>query len=131
MPNRAVMPRKIAKNLNHRFLDEFERPLPRLKYGAKPDMRHESSWRRQILSRCRAERRISWRGRPGLGLSCLKRRSQFGIHDVSRVELDESNKLPRFNMPLELGLFLGAKSFSDEARQKKKRCLILDSDPHR
>ena len=37
------------------------------------------------------------------------RASQFGIHDISRVELDKSNGLPRFNMPLELGLFLGAK----------------------
>ena len=47
------------------------------------------------------------------------------------MELDETNRLPRFNMPLELGLFLGAKSFSDEPRQKKKRCLILDSNPYR
>ena len=59
------------------------------------------------------------------------RDSQFGIHDISRVECDEANGLPRFNMPLELGLFLGAKSFSDQTKQKKKRCLILDSDPYR
>ncbi len=87
MPNYWVMARRLLKNLIHRFLDEFERPLPRLKYGIRPDMRHESSWRRQILSRCRAERRISWRGRPGLGLSCLKRRCSFllceGGHGVA------------------------------------------------
>lgn len=59
------------------------------------------------------------------------RDSQFGIHDISRVECDEANGLPRFNMPLELGLFLGAKSFSDQPKQKKKRCLILDSEPYR
>lgn len=59
------------------------------------------------------------------------RDSQFGIHDISRVECDEANGLPRFNMPLELGLFLGAKSFSDLPKQKKKRCLILDSEPYR
>lgn len=59
------------------------------------------------------------------------RASRLGIHDISRVELDEANHLPRFNMPLELGLFLGAKAFSDEARQKKKHCLILDSQPYR
>ena len=59
------------------------------------------------------------------------RDSQFGVHDISRVECDETNGLPRFNMPLELGLFLGAKSFSDQPKQKKKRCLILDSEPYR
>lgn len=59
------------------------------------------------------------------------RDSQFGIHDISRVELDDANGLPRFNMPLELGLFLGAKSFSNEPKQKKKRCLILDSEAYR
>ena len=30
---------------------------------------------------------------------------RYGIHDVSRTELDRRNRLPRFNMPLELGLF--------------------------
>ena len=56
--------------------------------------------------------------------------SRFGIHDLSRTELDKVNNLPRFNMPLELGLFLGAKRYGEEA-QKKKRCLILDVDQHR
>ena len=32
----------------------------------------------------------------------------LGIHDISRTELDAANALPRFNMPLELGLFLRA-----------------------
>ncbi|MEK6375316.1 MAG: hypothetical protein AABO58_21790 [Acidobacteriota bacterium] len=36
---------------------------------------------------------------------------KFGIHDISRTELDAGTDLPRFNMPLELGLFLGAKRF--------------------
>jgi hypothetical protein len=31
---------------------------------------------------------------------------KLGIHDISRTELNE-HSLPRFNMPLELGLFLG------------------------
>src|SRR5947208_16908333 len=31
---------------------------------------------------------------------------RFGIHDISRTELTRGN-LPRFNMPLELGLDLG------------------------
>jgi hypothetical protein len=33
---------------------------------------------------------------------------RFGIHDISRTELDAHSQLPRFNMPLELGIFLGA-----------------------
>ncbi len=57
------------------------------------------------------------------------RESPFGIHDISRTELNP-NGLPRFNMPLELGLFLGAKHFG-AAGQKKKRCLILDRDRFR
>lgn len=56
--------------------------------------------------------------------------SKFGIHDLSRTELDENNHLPRFNMPLELGLFLGAKRFGDK-HQKLKRCLILDTEQYR
>jgi hypothetical protein len=55
---------------------------------------------------------------------------RFGIHDISRVELDGTINLPRFNMPLELGLFLGCKRFG-EGTQKNKRCLILDSEKHR
>ncbi len=33
--------------------------------------------------------------------------------------------MPRFNMPFELGLFLGAKRYGDES-QRAKRCLILE-----
>lgn len=83
-----------------------------------------------FVLRCAREREDSGETRIGKIVEII-RDSQFGIHDISRVELDKANKLPRFNMPLELGLFLGAKSFSDEPRQKKKRCLILDSAPHR
>jgi hypothetical protein len=55
---------------------------------------------------------------------------RFGIHDLSRVTLDAAHRLPRFNMPLELGIFLGAKRFGD-ARQRRKSCLILERDPYR
>lgn len=54
----------------------------------------------------------------------------FAVHDISRVELDTQTNLPRFNMPLELGLFLGARAFGDAVNQQK-RCLILDNDPFR
>lgn len=55
---------------------------------------------------------------------------RFGIHDLSRTELDEANRLPRFNMPLELGMFLAAKRFGDR-RQKRKVCLVLDREQFR
>lgn len=55
---------------------------------------------------------------------------KFGIHDISRTELDIETNLPRFNMPLELGLFLGAKRFGT-GKQKIKVCLVLDRNPHR
>lgn len=55
---------------------------------------------------------------------------QLGIHDISRTELDAATGLPRFNMPLELGLFLGARHFGD-TNQQQKSCLVLDRDPHR
>lgn len=49
----------------------------------------------------------------------------FGIHDISRTEvLDQPSQLPRFNMPLELGIFLGAKRFG--GRSAQKRSLIMD-----
>ena len=56
--------------------------------------------------------------------------SPLGIHDISRVEPDRSSSLPRFNMPLELGLFLGAKAFG-ASDQQAKRCIILDKEPYR
>ena len=55
---------------------------------------------------------------------------RYGIHDLSRVELSLSNNLPRFNMPFELGLFLGARRFGGP-QQRRKVCLVLDSAPYR
>lgn len=55
---------------------------------------------------------------------------KFGIHDISRTELDTENQLPHFNMPLELGLFLGAKRYG-LVRQRGKNCLILDREKYR
>jgi hypothetical protein len=58
------------------------------------------------------------------------RECKYGIHDISRVEPDRKTKLPRFNMALELGLFLGAKGFG-ETHHSSKSCLVLDSEPFR
>src|SRR5881227_950546 len=55
---------------------------------------------------------------------------RIGIHDISRTELDQRTRLPRFNMPLELGMFLGARQFGDE-RQRSKIALVLDRSEHR
>ena len=55
---------------------------------------------------------------------------RYGIHDISRTELDENSGLPRFNMPLELGIFLGAKKFGIE-EQERKKCLIMDTERYR
>jgi hypothetical protein len=55
---------------------------------------------------------------------------KFGIHDISSTDLDAATQLPRYNMPLELGIFLGAKRYGDE-EQKEKVGLILDRAPHR
>lgn len=55
---------------------------------------------------------------------------QYGIHDISRTEQDRKNRLPRFNMPLELGIFLGCKYFGG-GRHPHKACLVMDSQPYR
>lgn len=60
----------------------------------------------------------------------LIRACRFGIHDISRTELDPVNRLPRFNMPLELGLFLGAKAFGGRPHASKV-CLVLDTEQYR
>jgi hypothetical protein len=53
----------------------------------------------------------------------LIRQSQRTIHDLSRVELSQ-DALPRFNMPFELGLAMGAKRFGDP-KQRNKTALIM------
>ena len=55
---------------------------------------------------------------------------RFGIHDISRTELDSETDMPRFNMPLELGVFLGTKRYGDST-QRSKRSLILDREQYR
>ena len=55
---------------------------------------------------------------------------KYGIHDLSRTELDKVHRLPRFNMPLELGLDLGASRFGPDV-MREKRLLIMDKSPYR
>jgi len=82
-----------------------------------------------LLARCAQEKDDSGQVRVDklfqIILNC-----RFGIHDLSRTTLDAKNHLPRFNMPLELGLFLGARRYG-ERKQRRKVCLILDRDRYR
>lgn len=55
---------------------------------------------------------------------------RLGIHDISRTEPDAATNLPRFNMPFELGMFLGAKRYG-RPEHKRKSCLILDIERYR
>lgn len=52
------------------------------------------------------------------------------MHDISCTELDAANRLPRFNMPLELGIFLGATKFGTK-NTRDKVCLVFDRDQYR
>ena len=56
--------------------------------------------------------------------------ADFSIHDLSRVELDSSSGLPRFNMPLELGADLALR-LRGPARHRRRRVLVLDATLHR
>lgn len=56
--------------------------------------------------------------------------SRLAIHDISRTQPDADTGLPRFNMPLELGIFLGAKAFGRE-EQRLKAALILEEQQYR
>jgi hypothetical protein len=58
------------------------------------------------------------------------RECRYGIHDISVTEPDSVNELPRFNMPLELGIFLGAREFGAPPH-RDKGCLILDRERFR
>lgn len=51
------------------------------------------------------------------------------IHDLSRVELG-ANDLPRFNMPFELGLALGAKRFGGPSH-RGDRIKIMVAEPYK
>lgn len=68
----------------------------------------------------------------------LIEKSKYSIHDISRIlpkawkskkktKKTESDYLPRFNMPFELGLDIGCKHFA----KKDKKCLILEEKPYR
>jgi hypothetical protein len=55
---------------------------------------------------------------------------KYSVHDISRTELDKIYRLPRFNMPLELGLDLGCKRFGQD-HQQEKVILVMDVERFR
>lgn len=55
---------------------------------------------------------------------------KYSIHDLSRVTLDGTSNLPRFNMPLELGICIGAIEFGNN-KQRSKEYLIIESEKFR
>lgn len=56
--------------------------------------------------------------------------SKLSIHDLSRMQPAKSGDLPRFNMPLELGVDIGCKKFGSKL-QKTKKYLILEKEAFR
>ncbi len=55
----------------------------------------------------------------------LIKESQYSIHDLSAVELDSINLLPRFNMPFELGLVIGCKKLAG-SKYTNRPILIME-----
>lgn len=52
-------------------------------------------------------------------------RCRYGIHDISRTEVGGSG-LPRFNMPFELGLFMGSKRYGGRKQRRTAWCWIVN-----
>lgn len=56
----------------------------------------------------------------------------YGIHDISKADLDTTTQLARFNMPLELGIFIGAHHFAPPKHyNRNKKFIVMDSEPFR
>ncbi len=64
------------------------------------------------------------------GIVRIIKECRYGIHDISRTQRDRRSQLPRFNMPLELGIFLGCKYFGGR-HHGSKSCLVMDTEPFR
>lgn len=57
---------------------------------------------------------------------------KYGIHDISKADLDLSTNLARFNMSLELGIFIGAQHYAHKKdHNKEKKSLIMDIEQYR
>jgi hypothetical protein len=54
---------------------------------------------------------------------------RYGIHDISKTDLDSSSGMPRFNMPFELGLFWGAKRYGPKVH-KEKVAIVFEKEKY-
>jgi len=57
----------------------------------------------------------------------LIRECPYTIHDLSRIELSK-DALPRFNMPFELGLAMGAKYFGGPKQRRNSALIMVRKD---
>jgi len=63
-------------------------------------------------------------------ITSLIEECQFGIHDLSRCVAVKKGDIFRLNMPLELGLDMGAKTYGGP-KLRKKKILILEKERYR
>jgi hypothetical protein len=63
-------------------------------------------------------------------ITSLIRQSKYAIHDLSRLQAKKKGEFFRLNMPLELGIDFGCKTFG-AGKLRRKCCLILESEPYR
>jgi hypothetical protein len=82
-----------------------------------------------FIARCALEKGNKDKIRINKILSIIEQ-CKYGIHDLSCVQITKESPLPRYNMPYELGVFMGCKKFGNTI-QKTKDFLVLDSIAHR
>jgi hypothetical protein len=63
-------------------------------------------------------------------ITSLIRQSKYAIHDLSRLQAQRKGEFFRLNMPLELGIDFGCKTFG-AGKLRRKCCLILESERYR
>ncbi len=122
MPKATRLPPNYERNvfINCPFDDEYQ-PLFYAIVFAVNDM--------GFRPRCAKDESNAGRGRIEK-IQDLVAECKYSIHDISRVDLDAVNNLPRFNMPLELGLDLGCKQYG-KPYQQEKVFLVLDTEQYR
>ena len=116
----ARLPYRKSVFVNCPFDDEYSEFLDALVFAI-----HDCGF----IARCALEIDDSAQVRAEKLMSMMSE-CKMGIHDLSRTELDADHRLPRFNMPLELGVFLGARRYGDRV-QREKMCLVLDREKYR
>jgi hypothetical protein len=65
-------------------------------------------------------------GRPRMErIAAAIRNSKYSLHDLSRCRGEGDQNLARFNMPLELGIAMGQKYFSEDQANDHDWCLLV------